>query len=61
MEIMRCIKIYPIGTIVRLDCDDSEDDPHKVIGYKNLSGTNYLIFEDGNTALAGRVAEILSK
>lgn len=59
MGILRCVKIYPVGTVVRLDCDYSEDDPHKVIGYKCMGGANYLIFEDGGSALAGRVAEIL--
>ena len=35
---------YPIGTIVRLRDDDSEDGPHEVAGYKQIHGSDYLIF-----------------
>ena len=46
---------YPIGSKVRLSCDYPDDEPHEVIGYKQIGGANYLIFKDGQTALVGRV------
>lgn len=47
---------YPIGTIVRLHDDDPKDGPHEVVGYKQIHGSDYLIFKDGQTAYVGRVA-----
>ena len=47
---------YPIGTIVRLNDDDSEDGPHEVVGHKQIHGSDYLIFRDGQMAYVGRVA-----
>ena len=47
---------YSIGTVVRLHDDDPEDDPHEVVGYKQIHGSDYLIFKDGKTAYVGRVA-----
>lgn len=57
MGIIRCVRTYPVGTMVRLESDDKWDDPHRVIGYKDLNGAIYLMFEDGVTALSERVAE----
>lgn len=45
---------YPIGTIVRLIDDDPEDE-REVVGYKQIRGTNYLLFKDGSMAYVGRV------
>lgn len=45
---------YPIGTIVRLHDDDPEDE-REVVGYKQIRGTNYLLFKDGSMAYVGRV------
>lgn len=61
MGIMQCVMTYPVGTMVRLESDDKGDEPHRVIGYKDLNGTIYLMFEDGVTALSVRVAERLKK
>lgn len=47
---------YPIGTKVRLHDDDLEDGPHEVAGYKQIHGSDYLIFKDGSMAYVGRVA-----
>lgn len=46
---------YPIGTKVRLHDDNPEDGPHEVVGYKQIRGSDYLIFKDGSTAYVGRV------
>lgn len=48
---------YPIGIIVRLIDDDSEEGPREVVGYKQIGGSDYLIFKDGSMAYVGRVAE----
>lgn len=48
---------YPVGTKVRLDCDNADDEPREVIGYMQLKGFNYLLFKDGYTAIAGNVKE----
>lgn len=47
---------YPIGTIVRLHDDDPEDGPHEVVDYKQIHGSDYLIFTDGSMDYVGRVA-----
>ena len=45
---------YPIGTIVRLRDDDPEDE-REVVGYKQIHGSDYLVFKDGSMAYVGRV------
>lgn len=47
---------YPIGTVVRLHDDDPQDRPHEVVGYKQIHGSDYLVFKDGSMAYVGRVA-----
>lgn len=46
---------YPIGIKVRLHDDDPGDRLHEVVGYKQIHGSDYLIFKDGQTAYVGRV------
>ena len=48
---------YPIGTVVRLSDDDPEDEPREVASYKQIHGSDYLVFKDGSMAYVGRVAE----
>lgn len=48
---------YPIGTVVRLSDDDPEDGPREISGYKQIHGSDYLVFKDGSMAYVGRVAE----
>lgn len=52
---------YPIGSKVIMDYDDSEDEPHEVIGYKSVGDSDYLIFKDGSTALIEKVAEVIMR
>lgn len=47
---------YPIGTVVRLSDDDPEDGPREIAGYKQIHGSDYLVFTDGSMAYVGRVA-----
>lgn len=49
---------YPIGTIVRLHDDDPEDGPREVVGHKQIHGSDYLIFKDGQMAYVGRVSKV---
>lgn len=46
---------YPIGSIVQLSCDDNDDGPREVIGYKKISGSTYLLFKDGSEAHINKV------
>lgn len=48
---------YPISTVVRLSDDDPEDGPRVIVGYKQIHGSDYLVFNDGSMAYVGRVAE----
>lgn len=50
INIDMCVQVYPVGTMVRLSCDDYDDDPREVVGYKQISGSAYLIFKDGTAA-----------
>ena len=51
---------YPVGTKVRLNGDNTDDEPREVIGYMQLKGFNYLLFKDGYMAIAGNVKEKLA-
>lgn len=53
-KMQEMIDKYLIGTIVRLYDDDPEDE-REVVGYKQIRGTNYLLFKDGSMAYVGRV------
>lgn len=46
---------YPIGAMVQLNCDDHDDGPREVIGYKKISGSTYLLFKDGSEAHINQV------
>lgn len=46
---------YPIGSKVCLYDDGPEDGSHEVVGYKQIHGSDYLIFKDGQMAYVGRV------
>lgn len=52
---------YPVETMVRLECDEKGDELHRVIGYKDLNGAAYFMFEDGVTASLVREAENFKK
>lgn len=57
-SIFRCERSsqeYPIGSTVQLSCDDNDDEPREVIGYKKISGSTYLLFKDGSEALIDKV------
>ena len=45
-----CHEAYPVGELVRLSCDDEEDGPREIIGYKEIFGSTYLLFKDGTEA-----------
>ena len=45
-----CREAYPVGELVRLSCDDVEDEPREIIGYKEIFGSTYLLFKDGTEA-----------
>ena len=47
---------YPIGARVKLEGDSPDEEPREVEGYRNICGTDYLIFADGYMAFVGRVA-----
>ena len=51
----RNLQKYPIGTTVQLNCDDHDDGPREVIGYKKISGSTYLLFKDGSEAHINQV------
>lgn len=56
--VFRCernLQEYPVGSTVRLSCDDNDDGPREVIGYKKISGSTYLLFKDGSEALIDKV------
>lgn len=48
---------YPIDTKVRLHDDNPDDELHEVAGYKQIHGSDYLIFKDESMAYVGMVKE----
>lgn len=55
------MQAYPVGTTVYLTCDDPDDEPHEIAGYKSMDGSTYLIFTDESVAHVGQVAQIVCK
>lgn len=52
---------YPIGTTVCLKDDEPEDEPHEVIGYKQIVDSTYIIFKDGTEKNVDQITHIHSK
>lgn len=46
---------YPVGATVQLSCDDHDDGPREIIGYKEISGSTFLLFKDGSEAHINKV------
>ena len=56
MDEVKMYDKYPIRTKVCLHDDDPEDGPREVVGHKQIHGSDYLIFKDGQMAYVGRVS-----
>ena len=54
MTIQQLITQYPIGAQIVLKDDDSNDEPHEVVGYKKINGNYYLLFKNGGMVVAER-------